>query len=137
MPTTATLGTVRLRVRIQYPTTSFPAILPCGTAQDGEVEDYRINITSAGGSSASIEDAILEGITLFPNPASDVLNINLNSNLQRADVSLVDITGKVVYTNSYKNVNELQINTSDFATGMYQVVIATELGTTVKRVVKK
>lgn len=69
-------------------------------------------------------------VTLFPNPAKDVLNINANSNIE--NVQVYNMMGQVVSSYNVNDVNT-QINTSSFANGVYTVKIATENGTTTQK----
>jgi len=72
-------------------------------------------------------------IGVYPNPANDfaVLGIKLS---QASDVSVAiyDISGKLVYSNRAVKVdagqNEIRINTTEFATGTYNVIVTTEAG---------
>ena len=73
-------------------------------------------------------------IGIYPSPANDfaVVGIKLNT-ASMVDVTIYDMTGKVVYsTNSTKvdaGQQELKINTSSFATGTYNVIVKTDSGT--------
>jgi hypothetical protein len=64
-------------------------------------------------------------VTIYPNPAKNVLNINANSNINRVEV--YNMMGQMV---GYYNANDVnvQINTTNFANGVYTVKIATENG---------
>jgi hypothetical protein len=72
-------------------------------------------------------------IGIFPNPAKDyaIVGIKLNKPSQ-ADISIYDMSGKLVYTNKGANVNEgqseIKINTSEMAQGTYNVVVSTSEG---------
>ena len=73
-------------------------------------------------------------IGIYPSPANDfaVVGIKLNT-ASIVDVTIYDMTGKVVYsTNSTKvdaGQQEIKINTSSFATGTYNVIVKTDSGT--------
>jgi len=58
---------------------------------------------------------------LYPNPANNVLYINLN-NADNATVEIISNTGQVVIRQDVTGQNQT-INTSDLATGIYQVRI--------------
>lgn len=136
VPANAVTGTVRMRVRIHYPTSAMPNVLPCGTSTNGgEVEDYRINIVATGG--VGVEEVSLNAITLFPNPASDEINVALNSNFQTANVVVMDLAGKEILKANYSNVEQIQLNVADLSSGMYHVVISTELGQIIRKINKK
>lgn len=69
--------------------------------------------------------------TVFPNPAEDVLNIQFGQNEGSANISLIDMTGRVVYQVNNENIdaNSHQINTAGFQSGMY-LLKTEENGTT-------
>ena len=85
-----------------------------------------INITKA--SEAFIE----ETLTVYPNPASDLLNIN--SNNQILNVKILNYTGQIVADNNFNN-KEVIINTSFCNSGIYFIQIETEKGISTKKVV--
>lgn len=67
-----------------------------------------------------------ENVTnIYPNPADNVLNINANSNISLVEV--FNVMGQMVASYNANDVNT-QINTSNFANGVYTVKIHTENG---------
>lgn len=134
VPSGVTSGTVRMRVRIDYSESG--TISPCGTFQYGEVEDYRIILANPSNPGVGLEEINLNSISLYPNPASDEVTIDLNSNFQKAEISVLDITGKEVLSSVNNNVQSVNLNLSYLSSGIYQVVIHTEHGSVVKRVSK-
>jgi hypothetical protein len=83
----------------------------------------------------------LNGISLYPNPSTDILNISFNSALQsKVSIAVVDVLGKQVYTENYtaQNGNNLHsITVSNLKSGFYFVRIQNENGQTVERFIKK
>lgn len=74
--------------------------------------------------SVGIEDVLFgASVNIFPNPATDVVNIEVNGLEEDLHVTIMDITGRIVFedveTNSsnYNNV----ISLGDFGTGIYLV----------------
>ncbi len=68
----------------------------------------------------AIEDAVNDRqITIYPNPANDVVRINISENaLKYIDqIELFDITGKKI--NSISKAKEVQVSTVNLAEGMY------------------
>ena len=72
-------------------------------------------------------------IGIYPNPAKDfaVVGIKLDQT-SNVSVAIYDIAGKLVYSNAVVKIeagqHEMKINTSDFATGTYNVIVNTDLG---------
>lgn len=76
---------------------------------------------------------------IYPNPAQDMLNISFNSNnLQSFEIKLMNITGKLVYSQNYTdhsgNFNK-NINLSNLAKGVYILNLNSATGTLTKKVV--
>ena len=81
----------------------------------------------------SVGDHLAEVISVYPNPATSVLNINLPSNLEVVKSSLVDMLGKttgVVYSNG-------EMNVSNLAPGVYFLNLETTAGSYTQKVVKQ
>jgi hypothetical protein len=133
VPTSAVSSAVRMRVRISYSTDG--AIVPCGQSTYGEVEDYTVNITTSG---ASLLENDLSAITIYPNPSSDILNIDLSSaNEEIQSIFLVDITGKLVQTIDVHENEVIKLNLSSFASGLYYIKISSATNTVVRQVLKE
>lgn len=74
--------------------------------------------------------------SIYPNPASDVLNINIeafNGN-EAAGIRIFDVAGKEVYTVSTKD-KLTSVNTSTWAKGIYTIVISCKDANAVSKVV--
>lgn len=80
----------------------------------------------------ALED-INQSMLVYPNPASDIVHIDLSEiNGNNAVLSIVDITGAITYSNVL-DVNQINsgvvtINTAKFQAGIYFVNCTTELG---------
>ncbi|MGI9192470.1 MAG: T9SS type A sorting domain-containing protein, partial [Chitinophagaceae bacterium] len=79
-------------------------------------------------------------ISVYPNPATDLINLSMNLNAASSVVSfeLVDMTGKVVMTETRKNISTLnrQININGLANGTYLLKVQTDKGVYTEKVVK-
>ncbi|WP_312768168.1 YCF48-related protein [Epilithonimonas sp.] len=70
------------------------------------------------------EDELKNSIRIYPNPASDKITISLSSPLSREFfVILVDMTGKVVYSQNVNNINKTTIDVRCFSKGNYILTI--------------
>ena len=99
------------------------------------------NILIATASNSGIEDHLSSRISLYPNPANDVVNVECTmNNVQLEGIEVIDVYGKVVRTvvgaNNYSPL-QTRINVSDLAAGMYFVRVTTEEGSATKIFVKK
>lgn len=62
------------------------------------------------------------GAEVYPNPASDMLNIVLNSTTQDGYVKVTDVTGREMETALLKN-GKTELNTAGYANGIYVYLI--------------
>ncbi len=90
------------------------------------VDDIAISfVTSTGDQPAA------QSLKVYPNPASDVLNINAGTEISKA--SLYNIAGQMVYQ-SNGNSNEMRINTAGLPEGLYMLSITTKEGTSLRKI---
>jgi hypothetical protein len=78
-----------------------------------------------------------EAFEVFPNPMTNSLTIDLGSRKKQVEVTITNITGKIIYTAVAKDVLTLDVNTMDFAAGVYAVAVKDDKnGLMVRKVVK-
>ena len=68
-------------------------------------------------------------ITIYPNPATDKINIQVSSFLSKSNstVTIYNITGQVVKREALKH-NQQQINVADLNNGIYTIEVSTKEG---------
>lgn len=88
------------------------------------IDDFQVT-----GELVGLNTNSLEVITAYPNPASDVLNIKANQQLE--SVSLYSLDGKLIL---YKNVSAdfVSLDVMDIPTGIYFYEIKTNKGESIK-----
>ena len=74
--------------------------------------------------------------TLHPNPASDIITIDLAELHPNTTMTVIDVTGKVVKEMMVTNKRST-ISLSDFSSGIYFVKISSEQGTNTVKFIKK
>ena len=89
-----------------------------------------MSVTGTSGA-AGVEDNALANLSVSPNPTTGIINIDNAGMLN--NVSLTDVSGKVVAMNVVGNT----VDISSFASGVYFLNIETEKGSTTKKIVKK
>ena len=89
------------------------------------VDDLDVNINS-------VEDIDYKGFSIMPNPASNTVNIALNTNVL-TDLEVMDTNGRLVYSSQILNSTELDV--SGWDQGVYFVSISNELGRTTSRMI--
>ena len=84
-----------------------------------------------------IEDYLQSRVSLYPNPANDVINVQCTmNNVQVTALEVFDVYGKLINTVNVID-NPTQINVSNLASGMYFVRVTTEQGVATNSFVKK
>ncbi len=69
---------------------------------------------------ASLEQNNLSGeLSLYPNPASDIVNVTLSNGELINDIVIIDLSGKVVFSQSNINLSFSVINIDQFNAGVY------------------
>ncbi len=83
---------------------------------------------------AGIEKTAFDNVSVYPNPATD--NINILSNETIIDVQILNFLGQVLL-NTEVNDTQMKINTSDYQPGVYIFKISTVKATLIKKVTIK
>jgi bacillolysin len=123
VPSTAKAGTTRLRVVLSDDN----ATTSCGTYGYGETEDYSINITNGAAVAPEGIVAMASGfnpdaaatLSLFPNPASSYLQLELNSGTELQTVQVLDARGAAA--TAHYDAATKQLDVSSLAAGLYLV----------------
>src|SRR6218665_2204192 len=97
IPASTALGTKKMRVKYNYQPATFtemntPLQTACTSMINGQVEDYTIDYKS----SLAVSDVNKKGISVYPNPFTDVLKISHVKRVQ--SVSVNDVSGRQVKT---------------------------------------
>ena len=85
----------------------------------------------------SAESFLATKFNIYPNPATNVVNITNSENLLVNKVTIYDITGKQLSTQNFNNEANIQLNVAHLASGTYMLHLQTNEGTAVKKIVKK
>ncbi len=80
---------------------------------------------------------IYSTIQIFPNPTNNLLNIQLNhSSSKKVTVSLYNLYGQILTTQKNISDREIQINLTDYPSGIYFVKVMIDGKEEIKKVVK-
>ena len=83
-------------------------------------------VVRTDGSDASISTLDMANINVFPNPATDVVNISMENVSSEASVSIMDLQGRILATQSASSMSGTQVitfATEGFAKGTYVVSV--------------
>ena len=74
---------------------------------------------------ASVEDFAPEiAISLYPNPTQSWVNLEIENCSENLNVKILDLTGKIIYSDIYQAEYEKKINLENFANGIYFLEIS-------------
>jgi hypothetical protein len=99
-----------------------------GTYSNGNALGIRLNT-----SVANLDEASTSEFSVYPNPASEVININ-STKMLNAVITISDLTGKVVKTSTINGLTA-SVNTSGLNSGIYYVTITEGSSTSTQKVV--
>ncbi len=134
VPSTATTGNTRIRIikvwteelddYVLFPT-------PCAVAVEdlfldeifdsyGQALDFTVNVAALG-----VNSFDLNSLTVYPNPAKDVLNVQYKSDIQ--DVKVYNLLGQEVLSQK-AGQSDFELNISKLSAGTYVVKLFAEGG---------
>ncbi|KEY18429.1 reprolysin-like metallopeptidase [Kaistella antarctica] len=114
IPADAKTGPTRMRVRL-HDTSIGPNSSACGNSSYGQVEDYTIEI---GGLAVGESVNQVNNVQVYPNPATDILNITKVSD--KATYTIYSMSGQTV--NKGKVVNN-KVQVSQLQKGVYIIAV--------------
>lgn len=134
VPANAAVGPTRMRVTMQHG----GAPSPCGAYPRGETEDYTVNITPQQMNNAAptitlqkMNNAVSETlpqVSVFPNPATNLLTAKFSGYKGKVTVQVLDFTGKIIFITHINAENKFQLNSGPFARGIYLLRVTDEQG---------
>ena len=86
--------------------------------------------------SLGISENNLLSFEMYPNPVSDLLNIQLPTGTEKAEVSVFDYTGRLVSSKTISS-NDTAIDVQKISKGIYMIRVATNTKIGVQRFIKK
>ena len=112
IPSSAPLGTTRMRVRLDDSGASSANATPCGAGSFGQVIDYTLKIVSP---TMAVSDVNKASISVYPNPFNDILKISDVKDVK--SISVNDMSGREVKSLA----PAAEINLSNLREGLYIV----------------
>ena len=76
---------------------------------------------------AGVNEMNQEFGTIYPSPATDVLNVSLNKDYGKARLSVVDLTGREVYSDAVSS-STMQVDVIELKIGQYLLLLEFENG---------
>ena len=85
-----------------------------------ELVDITLESSVIGINQNEINDNI---VAIYPNPSTDFVNVNLPVFVDQILIKIYGTRGNLVYSKNFYETQHLEINTSNFARGIYQIQI--------------
>ncbi len=102
------------------------------------------SILDANGSdcvSSTIKLDNVQEMNVFPQPVADVATLSLTvSNAEQMNLQIVDLTGKVISSQELfvqSGANQIELDVTNFASGIYFVQVSTDAGMATTKLIKK
>ena len=133
--TTATTGTYNVTINLDVTVlvTLIPGFPPTPVTQTASFTGYKIVVGTAG----TIEQ-IIAPITISPNPAANVLNINgITASMKASSISITNIEGKVVASKEVSNSSSLSFDVAGMKAGIYFVNVTHASGVETVKFIKE
>lgn len=86
---------------------------------------------------AGIKNNTLIGISVYPNPSSDLVNIASSDNALINQISVTDLNGRVVKTIAAEGVSAVQVNIADLSAGVYLLSLTSDNGSYTQKIIKR
>ena len=83
------------------------------------------------GANVGINESVVNKVSIYPNPTSDVLNISTNSN-ELSKLTIKDISGKIVLSQKFNT--KVTISTENYSKGVYLINVKNNLGTVSEKI---
>jgi len=109
-----------------------------GTGQTGASEEDCEDDLWEFSNITSIRDGLInsQSISIYPNPASSIVNIKLERKHAFLNIQLVDLLGQIVLENIYSDQQHISFDINQIQKGSYFISITTEEGKTTQKLVK-
>lgn len=122
-----TISATTFRVTVSNPDSvrwSVRSQCTSGHANWARLQSFRI--------STPIKTYLLNNLNIFPNPANTTLRVSGLKISERTDVAVLDITGRVIFSEQSVNASFVDIDISKLTSGKYWVKIGEQTGSFIK-----
>ena len=85
----------------------------------------------------SANEYVADKFSTYPNPVKNIISISNSENINVKSISISDLNGRVVKTEIFSNVSDININVSELSSGMYLLNINSGQGIVTKKIVKE
>ncbi len=100
-----------------------------------QIVDFVFNVSIAD-EFLTTDDFTVRNVSIFPNPTTDHLTIDLGQNYQEAIMTTYDVLGAIVKRTASQNISSIEEDVRSLKTGVYFSVIKTEAGEVTVKFIK-
>ena len=83
------------------------------------------------------EEQLSTMVKYFPNPTTGQLNVDLGGFYENVELTIISVDGKKMSSHLYENIEQIELDNLNLASGLYFVKIQTEKGNYVFKVMKE
>lgn len=102
-------------------------------AGSAKIDNIKVKVA---GDTTGVNENLLSNLSVFPNPANDVVNVTNAENILVNGITVTDLNGRTVKAAKFDGVANAQINVSDLASGVYMMTVSSDKGSMTKKIVK-
>ncbi len=73
--------------------------------------------------------------SVYPNPACTILNFSYDTQLDNVTIDIIDVTGRIIVSKSFENINQKAISLNEISNGSYIVRFRTENTTSYSNII--
>ncbi|MBZ9777338.1 T9SS type A sorting domain-containing protein [Psychroflexus sp. CAK8W] len=106
------------------------------SSMEGSDDQTRFQLMLNPVTLAQDEFNLVNSVRLYPNPASDILNLDVSGDSSISEVELFSMLGQKMNSDFITTDKGIQLDVSALNTGLYLVKIKTENGITTRRFIK-
>ena len=121
---------LKIGANVQHSKQAFTGVLM-------KYDNLKLSAIPTRPSHVSVNEWLAAKFNIYPNPATNVVNITNSENMLVKQITVYDISGKQLTTQNFTNENQIQLNVENLASGTYMLHLQTNVGTAVKKLVKK
>ncbi|HUM47509.1 MAG TPA: GEVED domain-containing protein, partial [Chitinophagales bacterium] len=123
VPAAAVSGLTRMRISMKHGSYS----TSCENFQNGEVEDYTINIVPQKLEAPTIENKVR--VTVLPDPATELITVDFKGFTGKVFLKIYNTSGQLMWNEAYIEERNVQLEVVNFPKGVYLLELNDEAGT--------
>lgn len=94
------------------------------TVVQSDIDALVADIVNDIPASSSVKNLNKANFNIYPNPAVNSAIINLSEINNASELSVFDMTGRMIYSQNINGQKQVTLNTTDFASGIYNIIIS-------------